>query len=70
VILLIHGYDKGRDDSARRQNKEIQEAQAAPGVADCPSKGGEAEALTRVVRMGFHPYTFVTRGIGRGQDIR
>ena len=26
MILLIHGYDKGRDDSARRQNKEIQEA--------------------------------------------
>jgi len=26
VILLLHGYDKGRDDSARRQNKEIQEA--------------------------------------------
>lgn len=27
VILLLHGYDKGRDDSPRRQNREIQEAQ-------------------------------------------
>lgn len=26
VILLLHGYDKGGDDSPRRQNKEIQEA--------------------------------------------
>ena len=26
VILILHGYDKGRDDSPRRQNKEIQEA--------------------------------------------
>lgn len=26
VILLLHGYDKGGDDSSRRQNKEIQEA--------------------------------------------
>lgn len=26
VILVLHGYDKGRDDSPRRQNKEIQEA--------------------------------------------
>jgi len=27
VILLLHGYDKSRDDSPRRQNREIQEAQ-------------------------------------------
>ena len=27
VILLLHGYDKGRNDSPRRQNREIQEAQ-------------------------------------------
>ena len=26
VILLLHGYDKGRDDSPRRQNQEIEEA--------------------------------------------
>ncbi len=26
VILLLHGYDKGSDDSPRRQNKEIEEA--------------------------------------------
>lgn len=26
VILLLHGYDKGKDDSPRRQNREIQEA--------------------------------------------
>lgn len=26
VILLLHGYDKGSDDSPRRQNKEIAEA--------------------------------------------
>lgn len=26
IILILHGYDKGRDDSPRRQNKEIQEA--------------------------------------------
>jgi hypothetical protein len=26
VILLLHGYDKGGDDSPRKQNKEIQEA--------------------------------------------
>ncbi|MEZ5095041.1 MAG: hypothetical protein R2731_02285 [Nocardioides sp.] len=26
VILLLHGYDKGGDDSPRRQNKEIEEA--------------------------------------------
>lgn len=26
VILLLHGYDKGSDDSRRRQNKEIEEA--------------------------------------------
>lgn len=26
VILLLHGYDKGSDDSSRRQNKEIEEA--------------------------------------------
>lgn len=26
VILLLHGYDKGRDDSPRRQNKEISQA--------------------------------------------
>lgn len=26
VILLLHGYDKGGDDSPRRQNKEIDEA--------------------------------------------
>lgn len=26
VILLLHGYDKGRDDSPRRQNREIEEA--------------------------------------------
>lgn len=26
VILLLHGYDKGGDDSPRQQNKEIQEA--------------------------------------------
>jgi len=26
VILLLHGYDKGSDDSPRRQNKEIKEA--------------------------------------------
>lgn len=26
VILLLHGYDKGRNDSPRKQNKEIQEA--------------------------------------------
>lgn len=26
IILLLHGYDKGSDDSPRRQNKEIEEA--------------------------------------------
>ena len=26
VILLLHGYNKGKDDSPRRQNREIQEA--------------------------------------------
>ncbi len=26
VILLLHGYDKGGNDSPRQQNKEIQEA--------------------------------------------
>ncbi|WP_375003279.1 hypothetical protein [Aeromicrobium sp. CTD01-1L150] len=26
VILLLHGYDKGRDNSLRRQNKEIEVA--------------------------------------------
>lgn len=26
IILLLHGYNKGQDDSARRQNKEIREA--------------------------------------------
>lgn len=26
VILLLHGYDKGRNDSSRQQNKQIQEA--------------------------------------------
>lgn len=26
VILLLHGYDKGKDDSPRRQNREIQKA--------------------------------------------
>jgi hypothetical protein len=26
VILLLHGYDTGDDDSPRKQNKEIQEA--------------------------------------------
>jgi len=26
VILLLHGYDKGANDSPRQQNKEIQEA--------------------------------------------
>ncbi|HET7388907.1 MAG TPA: hypothetical protein VFJ19_19835 [Nocardioidaceae bacterium] len=26
VVLLLHGYDKGGDDSPRQQNKEIQEA--------------------------------------------
>lgn len=26
VVLLLHGYDKGSDDSPRRQNKEIEEA--------------------------------------------
>jgi hypothetical protein len=26
VILLLHGYDKGANDSQRQQNKEIQEA--------------------------------------------
>lgn len=26
VVLLLHGYDKGTDDSPRRQNKEIEEA--------------------------------------------
>jgi phage-related protein len=26
VILLLHGYNKGRDDSPRRQNREIDEA--------------------------------------------
>ena len=26
VILLLHGYNKGGDDSPRKQNKEIQEA--------------------------------------------
>lgn len=26
VVLLLHGYDKGGDDSPRRQSKEIEEA--------------------------------------------
>ena len=26
VVLLVHGYDKGSDDSPRQQGKEIQEA--------------------------------------------
>lgn len=26
IILLLHGYDKGGNDSQRQQNKEIQEA--------------------------------------------
>jgi hypothetical protein len=26
VVLLLHGYDKGGNDSPRQQNKEIQEA--------------------------------------------
>lgn len=26
VILLLHGYDKGRDDSQKRQSQEIEEA--------------------------------------------
>jgi hypothetical protein len=26
VVLLLHGYDKGANDSQRQQNKEIQEA--------------------------------------------
>jgi hypothetical protein len=26
AILLLHGYNKGKDDSPRRQNREIQEA--------------------------------------------
>lgn len=28
VVLLLHGYDKGRDPSARRQQKEIARARA------------------------------------------
>ena len=27
IVLLLHGYDKGVDDSAKKQNKEIKEAQ-------------------------------------------
>ncbi|CAN5317726.1 MAG: hypothetical protein ACSLEW_04820 [Nocardioides sp.] len=26
IILMLHGYDKGKDNSAKRQNAEIQEA--------------------------------------------
>lgn len=26
VVLLIHGYDKGSDDSPRQQNREIRQA--------------------------------------------
>lgn len=28
IVLLLHGYDKGRDPSARRQQKEIARARA------------------------------------------
>lgn len=28
IVLLLHGYDKGRDPSARRQQKEIAKARA------------------------------------------
>lgn len=28
IVLLLHGYDKGRDPSARRQQKEITRARA------------------------------------------
>ena len=33
LVHLIHGYDKGRDASPRRQQKEIAEARSAQGLS-------------------------------------
>jgi hypothetical protein len=72
VILLLHGYDKGANDSQRQQDKEIQEARSASRHGRPPRPSAtriRARRSSRLSVCGFRHTLVRSERRSDGQDF-